>query len=208
MDSYTTIEGLAVAEFVEKRSRFIGEIRPVSTDEEAAAFLAEKRTAHYNASHHCHAYILRNGTQRYGDDGEPQGTAGVPILEVLRREQIQDAMVVVTRYFGGILLGTGGLARAYTHAAKIALDAAARAVICRCTGFSLTVSYPLYQQVSLLLTDCGARLLDSDFGQEVTLRALLPTVDYDGFAARLTQLSSGQVVPYGLEERFDRAALR
>lgn len=204
MESYTTIDAPATAEFVEKRSRFLGEIRPISTEEEFSAFLAEKRAQHYDARHHCSGYILRSGAQRYSDDGEPQGTAGIPILEILRREEIQDAAIVVTRYFGGTLLGAGGLVRAYSHTAKEALTAATRVVICRCTVFSLPVPYPLYDRVALLLTEHGAKVLDTDFGQAVTVQALLPSHQYDEFFHQLTQLTSGTLLPILLEDRFDR----
>lgn len=192
----------ATAEFVEKRSRFIGEIRPIRREEAFAAFLAEKRAAHYDARHNCWAYILRSGAERYSDDGEPQGTAGVPMLEVLRREGIQNIMVVVTRYFGGTLLGAGGLVRAYSHTAKLTLDAATRVEVCRCAVFSVTPPYPLYDRVTLLLEEVGAVILDTDFGAGVTLRVQLRANDLAGFAARLTELSSGTLAPQDTAETF------
>lgn len=203
VDSYITVEAPACGEFVEKRSRFIGEIRPVSSEEEAAAFLAEKRAAHRDAGHNCFAYILRaGGAMRYGDDGEPQGTAGVPILEVLRREGIVDAAIVVTRYFGGTLLGANGLVRAYTRAAKLAVDAAARVEISRCADFSVRVAYPLYDRLALLLSDAGAAVLDTAFAADVTVRARLPAGGLDAFSRRLTELSGGCAAPFDLEECF------
>ena len=124
MKDYITLNQRAQDEFVERKSRFIGTATPVSTQEEAIAFIDEMRSKYWDATHNVYAYILRDGTKRYSDDGEPQGTAGVPVLDVLQKEGLTDLCVVVTRYFGGILLGAGGLVRAYSHGAKIAVDAA------------------------------------------------------------------------------------
>lgn len=202
-DSYFTVEAPAIGEFVEKRSRFIGEIRPVGTEEQTAAFLAEQRSRYWDASHNCYAYLLRAGSvMRYGDDGEPRGTAGIPILEVLRGEGLVDVAVVVTRYFGGTLLGAGGLMRAYTRGAKLAVDAAVRVEVCRCSEFSVRAAYSLYDRLNLLLGEAGAVVLDADFGVDVTVRARLRAGDLEGFARRLTELSGGGAAPYDVEERF------
>ena len=121
MDGYRTIRTAASAEFVEKKSRFIGHICPVTTQEEANEFIRQKKSEYWDATHNVYAYVLREGqTRRYSDDGEPQGTAGIPTLDVLLKEDLTDCVVVVTRYFGGTLLGTGGLVRAYSHGSKIA----------------------------------------------------------------------------------------
>lgn len=202
-DGYYTIKQAAQAEFVERRSRFLSEIRPVGSEEEFAAFLAEKRSRHWDASHNCSAFLLRGGNvQRYSDDGEPQGTAGMPILEVLRRETLEDCAIIVTRYFGGTLLGAGGLVRAYTHSAKLAVDAATRVEICRCLNFSLPVPYPLYERVNLLLSEYRATVLDTDFGAEVVVQARLRTGDCTSFFSRLTELSSGAIQPREHGETF------
>ena len=126
MQEYTTILDRAEDEFVERKSRFIGAIAPVETEEEALDFIAQIKHQHRDATHNTYAYVLKNGVKRYSDDGEPQGTAGVPMLDCLEKEGLVDVAVVVTRYFGGILLGAGGLVRAYSHGAKIAVDAASR----------------------------------------------------------------------------------
>lgn len=203
LDGYVTVERPAMAEFVEKKSRFIAEIRPVDSEEAFAAFLAEKRSAHWDASHNCSAFLLRGGNiQRYSDDGEPQGTAGIPILEVIRKEGLEDCGIVVTRYFGGTLLGAGGLVRAYTHSAKLAVDAAVRVEICRCQAFSLSVPYALYDRLQLLLQDRDALVLETDFGAEVSIRAQLRAEDFAPFAAQLTELSSGGVAPEQPEEVY------
>ena len=137
--SYRTIAAPAEDEFIEKKSRFIGYIAPVTTEQEAAAFIESVRARHREARHNCYAYRLRqNNLARFSDDGEPSGTAGRPILEVLQREDLTDVCVVVTRYFGGILLGTGGLARAYTQGCKIAVAAAG--VLCMYPAVECTLS--------------------------------------------------------------------
>jgi len=148
MESYDTVISPEMAEFTEKKSRFIGAISPVADESVARAFIDERRNIHREANHNCYAYIIRDGnTLRYSDDGEPSGTAGLPILEVLRREGLWNVAVVVTRYFGGTLLGAGGLVRAYTHGAKIAVDAAKRVTMCPCTLFMLETDYPIYERV-------------------------------------------------------------
>lgn len=202
MQAYTTIKMAASAEFTEKRSRFIGSIKPVSAEEEAAVFIAELKAKHRDAAHNCSAYYLRSGVQRYSDDGEPQGTAGIPILEVLRRENVVDAVIVVTRYFGGILLGAGGLVRAYSHAAKLAVDTAERLVMQPCTVFSLSVPYPLYDRINSLFAQHEITVLESDFGASVTFRLRVPATEMEKVTAGLTELSGGQVIPAILGEVF------
>ena len=130
---YSTVRGFAEASFTEKRSEFIGYIKHTETADEAVDFINEIRAKHRKATHNVYAYIVREGnTSGYSDDGEPQGTAGTPVLSVLQKEGLTDVCCVVTRYFGGILLGGGGLVRAYSHSAKIAADAAERLIMCRC----------------------------------------------------------------------------
>lgn len=192
MQAYTTVKAAASAEFTEKRSRFIGSIRPVYSEEEAAAFIEELKSAHRDAAHNCSAYLLRSGSQRYSDDGEPQGTAGMPILEVLRRENIVDAAIVVTRYFGGILLGAGGLVRAYSHAAKLALGTAERIVMQPCNILSLTVPYTVYDRINLLISRHDAVVIESGFGASVELKLRIPSVLAESFVEETTELSCGQ----------------
>lgn len=202
MDAYTTVSGFAQAEYIEKRSRFIGGIWPVETEEQAAAVIAQTRAKYWDASHNCHAYILRSGTQRYNDDGEPQGTAGMPILEVLRRETVTDALVIVTRYFGGTLLGAGGLVRAYSHTAKLALNAAGKRVMQPCALVRVTVPYALYNRIGALFENHAALILDSVFGEAVTLELRLPAKNLPAFTLELTELSGGSVVPEVTAEIF------
>jgi uncharacterized YigZ family protein len=203
VESYLTVAAGAEAEFTERRSRFLGSICPVSRESDAAGFLAGLRSAHWKASHCCYAYLLREGgVQRYSDDGEPQGTAGVPILEVLKREGITDVIVAVTRYFGGILLGAGGLARAYSHSAKLALDAARIIRMCRCVEFALELPYPQYEPVQKLLETYPAQVLDTAFTDNVTLFVRVREEAYAGFAAKLTEFSAGKLEPVVTGEVF------
>ena len=145
---YVTVEREAADEFIEKKSRFIGSCRPVQTEEEALDFIAKLKSQYWDASHNVYAYILREGNiARFSDDGEPQGTAGIPVIDTLKKAGVVDAVVVATRYFGGILLGGGGLIRAYSHTASIALAAAHKITMRECLLLSLSCDYSLYGKV-------------------------------------------------------------
>ena len=172
MQEYVTIYAPAEDEFVERKSRFIGAIAPVQTEEEAQAWIAQVRQQHRDATHNTYAYILRNGIKRYSDDGEPQGTAGVPMLDCIEKEGLVDVAVVVTRYFGGILLGAGGLVRAYSHGAKIAVDAASRKLMTTCVLLEMQMDYSFYGKVNYLLPNYVCRVEDTDFGAVVSMRVL------------------------------------
>ena len=191
MTSYNTILAEAEDEFVEKRSRFIGAITPVKTAEEALGFIARRKALHRDARHTVYAYILREGSQRYSDDGEPQGTAGQPMLNVFQREEITNVCCVVTRYFGGVLLGAGGLSRAYARGAKAALDAAGVSRVSRWTLWEVPCTYPLLERVKLELAAAGAVVENTDYGADITLLAAFPQGGAERFASRLTELSAG-----------------
>ncbi len=203
MEEYRTLAGPARAEFVEKRSRFIGSIQPVSTEEEAVAFIAARRTEFWDATHNVYAYVLRQGqVRRYSDDHEPKGTAGVPVLEVLLKEQVTDCVVVVTRYFGGVLLGAGGLVRAYSHGAKIALDAAGIAIMRLCAVCRLACSYAQYKQAELLLGRYGGVIEDTEFAADVALRFYLPKSRLQALQAALTDAFCGTLEVEQTGERY------
>ncbi|MEG2930779.1 MAG: YigZ family protein [Ruthenibacterium sp.] len=170
MDAYKTIGGTVTAAFTEKKSEFIASASFVETEQAALAFLNDVRAQHRTANHNVYAYSLRDGARmRYSDDGEPAKTAGLPTLEVLRHAEIVDCVIVTTRYFGGILLGTGGLVRAYTTAAQRALAAAKIVSVSVCVRGVLRVPYALYEQAAKLAQDCGAHLEQAEFAGEVTL---------------------------------------
>ena len=184
------------AEFTEKRSRFLGHVRRVETEAEARAFLDEMRKKYYDARHNCWCYVLHEGgVVRYGDDGEPQGTAGQPILNVLEREGVQDVLCVVTRYFGGILLGAGGLCRAYTKAAKDALDDAGISELRPWSVLRLDCPYALFERVKLEADKRGGLVRDADYGAQIALTILLPEPEEAAFRKALQELSAGSLAP-------------
>lgn len=180
--------------FEEKRSKFTGRLWHVETAEDAVAKIKEMREKYWDATHNCYAYILREGNvMRYSDDGEPQGTAGMPILEVLRHENLTDCVCVVTRYFGGILLGAGGLVRAYAHGAKIAVDAAGRSIKRIWTNVYLPCPYSWYERIRLEVAAFGGMIRETQFGADVELDLLLPEEQTQGFLERVTDLSAGTI---------------
>ncbi len=199
MKEYVTIAARAEDDFFERKSQFIGYIAPVSTEEEALAFLGEIRTKHRDARHNCFAYVLNNGVKRASDDGEPQGTAGVPILDVIEREGITDVIVVVTRYFGGILLGAGGLVRAYAHAAKLAVDAAQRKVMSPAVLVEVKMDYNQYGKINNVLSKYTAIVQDTEFTDMVTMYILFIERDLEPFRAELTELTAATVAAEEME---------
>ncbi len=201
---YQTVAQMCSVSFTEKRSEFIGYLAPAQTSEEAVDFIARIRQQHWDATHNVYAYILRDGGQmRYSDDGEPSGTAGVPVLEVLQKRGLQDVCAVVTRYFGGILLGAGGLIRAYAHTASLAVDAAQILHIAPCTQLVLETDYAQYGKINYLLPQYSVRLLDSDFGVLVRLTLLLPSDRTQAFEKALTDLTNGTVRVVQIEQKMD-----
>lgn len=193
MNSYKTVRCRAQAEFVEKHSRFIGYIAPVTTAEEAADFAAEIKSRHWDATHNVPAYILREGNaKRYSDDGEPQGTAGLPVLSVLEKAGLTDCTVVVTRYFGGTLLGTGGLVRAYSHSASIAVEAAGIVTRALCDHLQVRCDYTFFGKLNPMVIEIGGVVEDTVFDDAVTLRFRLPQELTPMFCARLTEAGNGR----------------
>lgn len=196
---YKTIGGSAEARFTEKKSEFIGYIRHTATEEEALAFLSGVRAMHRKASHNCYAYLLReNNISRHSDDGEPSGTAGAPIYEVLRREGLTDVTCVVTRYFGGILLGTGGLTRAYAQGAKLAVDAAELLCMDTARRLRLTLAYPLYGRLGKILSEFDVRTESEEFSAEVVLTVLVRAGRAEPFKTALDELSAGEIITENL----------
>ena len=190
-------------EFVEKRSRFIGHVAHVTTEEAARAFVQAMKKRYHDARHNCWCYVIREeGVVRYSDDGEPQGTAGQPMLNVFQREQVENVCCVVTRYFGGILLGAGGLVRAYTQSAKDALDAAGISVVRRWVEAELRVPYSLFERARQETEAAGGLVDGAEYGADVTLRVLLPEEKATGFTDRITELTAGGVVPAVTGEFF------
>lgn len=191
MDEYLVPTQFGEDEFVEKKSRFIGRIWPVETEAEALEHIAEMRTKHYDATHNVWAYIIKDGAVRFSDDGEPGGTAGMPTLQVLQREGLYNVVCVVTRYFGGILLGAGGLVRAYTHGAKIAVDAAGKSMKRVWTVLYIPCPYNFYERVKLEIAAYGGIIRDTQFGVEVELEVLVAEAQAQPFLDRLIDMSAG-----------------
>lgn len=203
MTDYITISGEAQAEFVERKSRFIGYCRHVETEKEALAFIEELRKKNWDASHNVFAYVLRDGQlKRCSDDGEPQGTAGVPVLDVLQKSGVVDICMVVTRYFGGILLGAGGLVRAYSHGASIALEAAQKLYMTLCTRLVAEMDYSWYGKVTYILPNFHILTEQSDFTDKVTLTWLIKSSRKENFLKELTELTNGTVVPKEISEEY------
>ncbi len=201
---WTTIKEAATASFIERKSEFIGSITPVKTEEEALAFITSVRKRYADAKHNVYAYLLReNNTVRFSDDGEPHGTAGMPVLEVLRKEGVTDAAIVVTRYFGGILLGTGGLVRAYGQCAKLALDAAGKAQMQKLIVFSLRISYSDLQKIEPLLSAQPLLRLDVAYADEVRFSLAIQDAAYTPFVEALTERTNGRARLSLEGERYD-----
>ncbi len=190
---YRTIKEWGRAEHVEKKSRFIATARPVTTEEEALAFIADIRKEFSDARHNVYAYVLReNNIARFSDDGEPSGTGGMPMMEVLKQEALCDVAVVVTRYFGGILLGAGGLVRAYSKGAKIGVDAGKIAVMTYCGQVKITASYDLYGKVRYLLEQGGYQDLEAAFGQEVSVSLYVPEPELETLNKQVIEETNGK----------------
>ena len=191
MEEYRIPTRAAQAEFVEKRSTFIGHVWPVDSEEQARARIEETKKKYHDARHNCWCYLIKDGPVRYSDDGEPQGTAGQPMLAVFQKEGVTGACCVVTRYFGGVLLGAGGLVRAYTQAAKDALDAAGLSAVRRWVELSVDCPYSFLERVRLECAALGGVVDGEEYAVQVTLRVLLPEERAQAFAGRMTELSAG-----------------
>ncbi len=190
------------ATFVEKRSEFIGHVWRVESEEEARAHIEATKKKHYDARHNCWCYIIRGGAVRYSDDGEPQGTAGQPMLNVFQREGVENVCCVVTRYFGGILLGAGGLVRAYTQSAKDALDAAGISVVRRWVAMEVPCTYSMFERAKLEIAAFDGVVENVDYGADVVLSALLPEEKAADFAAHILDASAGTIEVLEAGEAF------
>ena len=191
---YKTLAGFGQDEFTEKKSRFICCAKHIETETEAQAFISEICKKHWDARHNVYAYVLREGgVKRFSDDGEPQGTAGVPVLDVLLKEKLYDVCVVVTRYFGGILLGAGGLLRAYTKSAKDALDAAGISVVRRWIEADIPCSYSQAEKLKNEITAAGGIIGDMEYGAAVVIKVLVPEEMLEDFKAKIFDVTAGSV---------------
>ena len=200
---YKTVKIESSDEFTEKRSRFIGYVKPVKTEAEATEFINSIRSNHWDARHNVYAYSLREGNiKRYSDDGEPSGTAGMPVLDVITKNEVYDVCVVVTRYFGGVLLGTGGLVRAYSQGSKIALEAGQVVLMQNCLVCSLTCTYNQYGKISSLIPDNGGVIDDSVFESDVKLSFHIKPDGLPALNKKLADLTSGVVQAVSDSEQY------
>lgn len=203
MKEYKTVEFESSDEFIEKKSRFIGYVKPVKTQEEAVSFINEIKSKHWDATHNVYAYVLKeNNIQRYSDDGEPSGTAGVPVLDVILKNGLVDVCVVVTRYFGGTLLGAGGLVRAYSHGSKIAVEAGGIITMAPCSILTVSVNYSFYDSLNILLNDYGANIENTEFADKITVTFSLKQEKVTALNDKLIDQSYGQYSLKPIGEKF------
>ena len=201
--SYKTVKKASSDEFIVKKSRFIGYVKPVTTVQQAMDFISEIKSKHWDATHNVYAYVLRDGqTRRFSDDGEPQGTAGIPSLDVLLKEDVTDCCVVVTRYFGGIMLGAGGLVRAYSHGAKIALDAGGIITMSLCKIASVKTDYNFYGRLVPLICEQGGIVEDTVFTDSVEVIFRIPCESLGSFESKLTDVSCGKFACEVIDEKY------
>ena len=202
MDSYFAPAGAGEAEIIEKRSRFIARVTPVGSEREAKDEISRVRAEYHDARHNCWCYVIRGGPERYSDDGEPQGTAGLPMLEVFRRGGVFDVCCVVTRYFGGILLGPGGLSRAYSEAAKLALADAGITELRLWDCVEVSCPYSFLERAKKEIEGLSGAVEDIEYGEVALVRARLPSGRAEDFNKRLADASAGAVFGIVKGEKF------
>ena len=204
IESYRTVAREAKDEFTEKKSVFIGHAKPIETEQQALEYIQRINEEYRGAAHNCYAYINKEqNIVRFSDNGEPQGTAGMPILEVIKREELCGIVIVVTRFFGGILLGAGGLVRAYSRAAKIAVDAAGITTFGRFASFKITVDYTVYNKLLHDFEKYKVRCVDSDFGTDIVLTLLVRYDRLEAYREYLSDLSGGKIKISDLTTVYD-----
>lgn len=204
MDSYITVHHRSKFEFEDRKSVFIGEVMPAQTEADAIAFIESVKKRYPDARHHVYAYVLRdNAIMRFTDDGEPQGTAGMPILDIIRKKGLTDIVIVVTRYFGGTLLGTGGLIHAYSASALGAIEAAQVITYDLYTEVSFRASYSDYQKLALIFTEFDFRVEDTSFLADVEIVGRVVKNRLENFEKKLTEITSGRSKLEFLGEKFD-----
>ena len=203
-ERFTTVSREAHVEFEEKRSIFLGHAIRTDTEEEAQAFIKDLKKQYQDATHNVFAYMMRGDLiARYSDDGEPQGTAGMPTLDVIRKSGVRNVCVVVTRYFGGTLLGAGGLVRAYSHAASLALDAAGIITYELYAEYELRCSYSDYQKYNVILFGAGALIDGTDFGADVCVRFAIRKQESEALVKKIIETGYGRDIPTETGVRFD-----
>lgn len=200
---YATVKNESSTSFFEKKSEFICHVKPVKTNDEAVAFINEKKLKYWDATHNVYAYILRQGNiMRYSDDGEPQGTAGIPVLEVLKKENLTDLVIVITRYFGGVMLGGGGLIRAYSRGAKEAIDGGKIIKMCQCTVYEAEFAYTFLGKINSLISQFQGVVLDIQYSDNVFIKFYISQESVDGFIKETIEQTNGAILPSAVDNVF------
>ena len=202
MREYKTVEGSFTAEYSEKHSRFIATCFHCESENDASEIIATQKSKYWDARHNVYAYVLRDGTARFSDDGEPHGTAGMPVFEVIKGSGITNVLVVVTRYFGGVLLGTGGLVRAYSTSARDALCGAQKVLMCACKEYTVSCDYGNFDRLVRLIEDCGGMIQNTDFTDKVTVSFMFKNADCDGFLNKLCEIFASKLTAEQQNELF------
>ena len=201
LSPYKTISARSETETIINKSRFIGRAYPVQTEDEALSILAAIRKQHYDATHNCYAYVIKDGAARFSDDGEPSGTAGMPMMEVLKAKNLVNTLVIVTRYFGGILLGAGGLVRAYSGSCADAVKEARPVTVVPGTKVVVKADYSRYNAIADFLNASG-EVKATDYAEEVTVTLVIRSDDVEKFTAVLTEKTDGRITPEILGEEY------
>ena len=203
VDSYMTVSKSSTFEFIEKKSKFIAYVQPIQCEKDALDFINNIKTKHWDARHNVYAYVLLdNNISRYSDDGEPHGTAGVPVLDILKKNNLYNVAIVVTRYFGGILLGTGGLVRAYSAAATGAINASGIIKMSHCFECELLCDYNQYGKISNIINECGGIIINTDFTQEINVCFYLKKENLSILSKKILEMSSGALNYKIINEKF------
>jgi len=201
---YLTVSREAAAELEEKKSRFIATVRPVADEEEAHGFIEALRSKYWNATHNVYAYYICGGNmqQKFSDDGEPSGTAGLPVLEAIRKLEVEDVAVVVTRYFGGTLLGASGLVRAYGKSAAMGIEAAGKVKRQLCVETGIALDYSLLGKLQALAASKGYRVKDTVYAQDVDMYLYIPIDEFEAFSALVTEATNAKAIVYAGEKSY------
>lgn len=203
VDSYMTVSKSSTFEFIEKKSKFIAYVQPIQCEKDALDFINNIKTKHWDARHNVYAYVLLdNNISRYSDDGEPHGTAGVPVLDILKKNNLYNVAIVVTRYFGGILLGTGGLVRAYSAAATGAINVSGIIKMSHCFECELLCDYNQYGKISNIINECGGIIINTDFTQEINVCFYLKKENLSILSKKILEMSSGALNYKIINEKF------
>ncbi|MBE6728265.1 MAG: YigZ family protein [Ruminococcaceae bacterium] len=208
MESYLTISQQYDGFYEEKRSRFLSAVIPCTSEEQVSSIMAEIKSKYWDARHNVYAFVLRDGTARFSDDGEPHGTAGKPVFDVLMGSGLQDVLVVVTRYFGGVLLGTGGLVRAYSSAARDAVQKVDIVEMCPCVKYAIACPYSDHQRLERLISDCNGNIESSDFAADITINVSFKLKDADEFLLKLREIFSARLTAQEISKGFSPFLLK